>query len=207
MVAPLVWSAAERDGFVADVQAMRRRVVDHIPADEAERQLKLGPGGLRDVEFAVQLLQLVHGRADPSLRPPATLSALAALTARRLRRPRGRRGAARGLRASCAPSSTASSCTSCAAPTSCPRTRRAAPARPVAGATLKDPVGELDQEWRHHRREVRRLHEKLFYRPLLAAVARLPGDEARLTPEAAEAAAGRARLRSTRGPRCATSRR
>ena len=61
-VAPMVWNAAERDGFVDDVQAMRRRVVDHIPAHEAERQIKLGSGGLRDVEFAVQLLQLVHGR-------------------------------------------------------------------------------------------------------------------------------------------------
>ena len=59
---------------------MRRRVIDHIPAHEAERQLKLGSGGLRDVEFAVQLLQLVHGRADPSLREGATLSALARLT-------------------------------------------------------------------------------------------------------------------------------
>ena len=39
----------------------------------------------------------------------------------------------------------------------------------------------------HHRREVRRLHEKLFYRPLLEAVARVPGDGARLSPEAAEA--------------------
>ena len=48
--------------------------------DEAERQLKLGPGGLRDVEFAVQLLQLVHGRADERLRAPTTLSALAELT-------------------------------------------------------------------------------------------------------------------------------
>ena len=35
--------------------------------------------------------------------------------------------------------------------------------------------------------EVRRLHEKLFYRPLLAAVARLPAEEARLTPAAAQA--------------------
>ena len=51
---------------------------------------------------------------------------------------------------------------------------------------IKDPVGELDKAWQHHRREVRRLHEKLFYRPLLAAVARIPGDEARLSPEAAE---------------------
>ncbi|MFX3793513.1 hypothetical protein ACJBQ4_10810, partial [Streptococcus suis] len=37
-----------------------------------QRQLKLGPGGLRDIEFAVQLLQLVHGRADPELRRRGT---------------------------------------------------------------------------------------------------------------------------------------
>ncbi len=80
MVQPMVWTAAERDGFVEDTQAMRRRVIDHIPAKEAERQLKLGSGGLRDVEFAVQLLQLVHGRADERIRPPTTLSALAELT-------------------------------------------------------------------------------------------------------------------------------
>ena len=129
MVAPMVWSAAERDGFVADVQAMRRRVVDHIPAHEAERQLKLGSGGLRDVEFAVQLLQLVHGRADASLRAAATLSALAAPHRRRLRRPRGRRDARTRPTRSCAPSSTGSSCTSCGVPTSCPTTRR-----PCAGS-------------------------------------------------------------------------
>ena len=82
MVQPMVWSAAERDGFVEDVQAMRRRVIEHIPAHHAERQLKLGSGGLRDVEFAVQLLQLVHGRADPEIRQPTTLSALAELTRR-----------------------------------------------------------------------------------------------------------------------------
>ncbi|HET9861633.1 MAG TPA: bifunctional [glutamine synthetase] adenylyltransferase/[glutamine synthetase]-adenylyl-L-tyrosine phosphorylase, partial [Nocardioidaceae bacterium] len=50
----------------------------------------------------------------------------------------------------------------------------------------KDPVATLDKVWQHHRREVRRLHEKLFYRPLLAAVARIPGEDARLTPEAAK---------------------
>lgn len=80
-IAPLVWQAAERDNFVPDVQKMRRRVVDTIPAHEIERELKLGPGGLRDVEFAVQLLQLVHGRSDPSLRSGTTLDALAALAA------------------------------------------------------------------------------------------------------------------------------
>ncbi|MGB6456881.1 MAG: bifunctional glutamine-synthetase adenylyltransferase/deadenyltransferase, partial [Streptosporangiaceae bacterium] len=80
-ITPLVWQAAERDGFVADVQAMRRRVVASLPADQAGRELKLGPGGLRDIEFAVQLLQLVHGRADESLRLAGTLPALVALAA------------------------------------------------------------------------------------------------------------------------------
>jgi glutamate-ammonia-ligase adenylyltransferase len=51
---------------------------------------------------------------------------------------------------------------------------------------LKEPVTGLDNALLHHRREVRRLHEKLFYRPLLAAVARIPGEESRLTAEAAK---------------------
>ena len=89
-ITPLVWQAAQRDNFVADVQAMRRRVLDTLPAAQAGRQIKLGPGGLRDIEFAVQLLQLVHGRADETLREPATLPALAALAGRRLRGPRRR---------------------------------------------------------------------------------------------------------------------
>ena len=39
VVSPLVWTAAEREGFVTDVQAMRRRVLEHIPAAQADRQL------------------------------------------------------------------------------------------------------------------------------------------------------------------------
>src|SRR5690606_5194581 len=83
-VGELVWQAAAREGFVEDVQAMRRRVEAHTraqaPAGAVERQIKLGPGGLRDIEFAVQLLQLVHGRADRRLRRRATLPALTALS-------------------------------------------------------------------------------------------------------------------------------
>lgn len=115
-LAPMVWQAAARDNFVTDVQQMRRRVIDSIPATELDRQLKLGPGGLRDVEFSVQLLQLVHGRTDPALRSGNTLEALAALSAA---------GTSAGRTpsrwtpptASCAPWSTGSSSTGCAAPT------------------------------------------------------------------------------------------
>ncbi|MBI3225383.1 MAG: bifunctional [glutamine synthetase] adenylyltransferase/[glutamine synthetase]-adenylyl-L-tyrosine phosphorylase [Mycolicibacterium cosmeticum] len=76
---PMVWTACEREDFVADVQAMRRRVEELVPAGVRSRELKLGTGGLRDVEFAVQLLQLVHGRTDESLHVASTVDALAAL--------------------------------------------------------------------------------------------------------------------------------
>ena len=186
MLAPLVWSAAERDGFVADAQAMRRRVIEHIPAREADRQIKLGSGGLRDVEFAVQLLQLVHGRMDERIRPTATLSALAALT------DEGYVGREDGeaLHEAYAFLRTLEHRMQLfqlrrihVVPDDEPSLRRLG--RSVR--FFKEPVSSLDRAWEHHRREVRRLHEKLFYRPLLAAVAGIPGPEARLSPEAASA--------------------
>src|SRR5690606_33451118 len=61
---PKVWSSASREGFVEGVQRMRERVTENIPPAEVDVQLKLGPGGLRDIEFTIQLLQLVHGQTD-----------------------------------------------------------------------------------------------------------------------------------------------
>lgn len=77
---PMVWTACERDEFVEDVQKMRKRVEDNLPLEQTARELKLGDGGLRDVEFAVQLLQMVHGRTDAKLRVRATSDALDALS-------------------------------------------------------------------------------------------------------------------------------
>ncbi|MFD5946666.1 bifunctional [glutamine synthetase] adenylyltransferase/[glutamine synthetase]-adenylyl-L-tyrosine phosphorylase [Streptomyces collinus] len=183
-VQPLVWKAAERENFVPDVQKMRRRVVENIPVAEIDRQLKLGPGGLRDVEFAVQLLQLVHGRADTSLRSGTTLDALGALAAggyvgrsdaaqlddayRFLRSMEHRIQLFRLRRTHLVPEDEA-------------ELRR-------IGRSLglrTDPVADLHREWRRHAGVVRRLHEKLFYRPLLDAVAQLATGEARLSTEAA----------------------
>jgi [glutamine synthetase] adenylyltransferase / [glutamine synthetase]-adenylyl-L-tyrosine phosphorylase len=183
-VTPMVWEASSRADFVSDVQAMRQRVVEHIPPGEADRELKLGRGGLRDVEFAVQLLQLVHGRGDPSLRAPNTISALEALVRggyvgrqdgaamleayRFLRTLEHRLQLSHLRRTHLLPNDDAS--------------------LRVLGRSVgmtHEPVRTLTDEWRRHVREVRRLHEKLFYRPLLAAVAALPDDDARLTPEAA----------------------
>ena len=184
MVQPMVWRAVERDGFVQDTQAMRRRVIEHIPTHVAERQLKLGSGGLRDVEFAVQLLQLVHGRADERIRPATTLSALAELTrlgyvgredgealndAYAFLRTLEHRIQLFQLRRTHV----------------VPDDERSLRRIGRSMGYVKEPVETLEQQWQHHRREVRRLHEKLFYRPLLTSVAQLSGGEARLTPEAA----------------------
>ncbi|MEV0224227.1 bifunctional [glutamine synthetase] adenylyltransferase/[glutamine synthetase]-adenylyl-L-tyrosine phosphorylase [Streptomyces sp. NPDC050704] len=183
-LAPLVWQVAERENFVGDVQKMRRRVVENIPVAEIERELKLGPGGLRDVEFAVQLLQLVHGRGDTSLRSGTTLDALKALAAggyvgradavqlddayRFLRSMEHRIQLFRLRRTHLVPQDEAD-------------LRR-------IGRSLglrTDPVAELNREWKRHAAVVRRLHEKLFYRPLLDAVAQLAPVESRLSAGAA----------------------
>src|SRR5215470_5039170 len=199
---PLVWEAARREHFVEDVQAMRRRVEQSLPARQAGRELKLGPGGLRDIEFAVQLLQLVHGRTDETLRSPATLPALAALAAggyvgradaeelaaayRFLRRTEHLLQLNRLSRTHILPED----------PAVLRRLGRAMlfndrpnePWYPPSVTGIRsDPAAEFDEEWRRHARQVRRLHEKLFYRPLLDAVARLPSEAARLTPAEARA--------------------
>ncbi|RST19359.1 bifunctional [glutamine synthetase] adenylyltransferase/[glutamine synthetase]-adenylyl-L-tyrosine phosphorylase [Streptomyces sp. WAC05374] len=183
-VSPLVWQAAERENFVADVQKMRRRVVDNIPVAHVDRELKLGPGGLRDVEFAVQLLQLVHGRSDATLHSGSTLEALKALAAggyvgradaaqmdeayRFLREMEHRIQLFRLRRTHLVPEGEEDQ-------------RR-------LGRSLglrTDPVVELNREWKRHAAVVRRLHEKLFYRPLLDAVAQLAPGEIRLSAKAA----------------------
>lgn len=80
MAREFVWKASQRRNFVYDCQAMRARVEQNIPEKLREREIKLGQGGLRDVEFTVQMLQLVHGPSDETLRVPSTIQALSALS-------------------------------------------------------------------------------------------------------------------------------
>jgi [glutamine synthetase] adenylyltransferase / [glutamine synthetase]-adenylyl-L-tyrosine phosphorylase len=187
-ITPMVWQASRRENFVQDVQAMRRRVVATLPAAEAGRQLKLGPGGLRDIEFAVQLLQLVHGRTDETLRVRATLPGLAALAAGGYV---GRDDAAslaaayRFLRSVEHLLQLRHLRRTHTLPDDPAALRRLGRALHLAEST--DPEDELIALWRQHACQARQLHEKLFYRPLLDAVARLPGDAARLSPDAARA--------------------
>ncbi|TWP47915.1 bifunctional [glutamine synthetase] adenylyltransferase/[glutamine synthetase]-adenylyl-L-tyrosine phosphorylase [Lentzea tibetensis] len=186
VVRPMVWQAAERENFVPDVQAMRRRVEDHVPSGLAERELKLGKGGLRDVEFAVQLLQLVHGRGDESLRFQATTAALTALgrggyvgrtdaadfgrSYRFLRTLEHRLQLQRLLRTHLFPADDDVSAL-----------RWLARATGLAAEGRRSEGQVLLAEFRRHANQVRRLHEKLFYRPLLQSVAGVPTEALRLT--------------------------
>ena len=184
-VSPMVWSVSTRDNFVPDVRSMRRRVVENIPSQHRDRELKLGAGGLRDVEFAVQLLQLVHGRADESLRSPTTLKALTALID----------GGYVGRRDGAAMEEAYEFLRTLEHRIQLHRLRRthmvpddAEDLRRIGRSMgfRQKPAESLEKEWQAQKRAVRRLHEKLFYQPLLEAVAAIPTDRLRLTPEAAE---------------------
>ena len=181
-ISPLIWQASSRPNFVDDVQTMRERVTDLLPAKDADRELKLGRGGLRDVEFAVQLLQMVHGRTDELVRNPNTLIALEQLATwgyvgredaatldaayRFLRTLEHRIQLYRMRRTHIMPTDEADQ-------------RRLGRSMGFA----LDPVSDLTKEWKKHAREVRRIHEKLFYRPLLQAVAKLDSNDSKLSTD------------------------
>ena len=80
-IRPFVWRRGLDFAAIADIHAMKRRINDHKglagpSQDLAGFDLKLGKGGIREVEFAAQTLQLVWGGRDPALRDPTTLGAL-----------------------------------------------------------------------------------------------------------------------------------
>lgn len=80
-LAPRVYRNPIPETWRAEIRQMRHRM-EHERVGEAERDrhLKLGPGGLADIEFLVQYLQLHHGVAEPSLRTTSTLEALERLS-------------------------------------------------------------------------------------------------------------------------------
>lgn len=171
----LVWESSTREDFVGSVQRMRQRVTEHIDDDDLEVQLKLGPGGLRDIEFSVQLLQLVHGQYDERVHQRGTLPALDALVTEgyvarsdatrlaadyRFLRVLEHRLQLRDLRRTAL------------------MPRDAEGLRVLARASRLARTGEaLRERWQVVKREVRELHLKIFYAPLLSAVAALPEEE------------------------------
>ena len=180
-LAPKVWTSAARENFVESVQKMRERVTEFIPANELDLQIKLGPGGLRDIEFTVQLLQLVHGRTDETVRQRDTISAIQALALggyigrsdanefashyRFLRLLEHRIQMSEMRRTHLMPTSDS---------------KRRALARAVDAKLSAD---ALIEKWESVKVEVRSLHQRIFYRPLLSAVSKLGDDSLSLSSD------------------------
>lgn len=184
-IQPFIWTASSRPQFVETTRQMRARVESTIASKDAARQIKLGAGGLRDIEFTVQLLQLVHGRVDKGLRTRSTLDGLAALrdngyVARsdadrldrhyRFLRTLEHRIQLQKMRRSHV------------LPTNPVQLRRIARAMEVEGISTAE---ELETAWKDVRADVRALHQAIYYRPLLPEAARLSDGDISLDADAA----------------------
>jgi glutamate-ammonia-ligase adenylyltransferase len=181
-----VWDRAWSADELAEVRAMKARSEELVARRGLTgRELKRGPGGIRDVEFAVQLLQLVHGRLDPAIRARATLDALAELSDagyvapddaavlaehyRFLRTVEHRLQLVEHEQTHSLPAASG------------PR-RRIARLLGFEDSAGSSALERFDDELRRRLSEVRSIHERLFFRPLLEAFA----GRASMAPEAVE---------------------
>lgn len=154
------------------------------------REVKRGPGGIRDIEFSVQLLQLVHGPADPELRLRGTLPALRALATggyvaeddaswlsssyRFLRRVEHAVQLVEEQQVHAVPADEAAR-------------RRLARIVGFRDTPRRRAVEDLDTELAACRATVRAIHERLYFRPLLEAFSSSAGRAEVLRPEATAA--------------------
>ena len=84
-LAPFIWRKYLDFAAIADVHAMKRQIHAHRGFEYiavAGHNIKLGRGGIREIEFFVQTQQLIAGGRQPDLRVPQTLEALQGLAAR-----------------------------------------------------------------------------------------------------------------------------
>ncbi len=189
------WAAAaitalwERTFDADDIRSVRdlkvRAEAEVAKRGLTDREIKRGRGGIRDVEFALQLLQLVHGRLDPGLRSPNTLELLDELAGagyvdaedaaaladgyRFLRRVEHRLQLEDERQVH-------------AVPPSQDERSRLARVLGYRGDVGADALEQFDRDLAHHQATVRSIHERLYFRPLLEAFA---GTTQALSPEAA----------------------
>ncbi len=178
-IKPLIWSQPNRSAIVESARHLRKRVLDQIPSAEREIEIKLGRGGLRDVEFTAQLMQLVHGVTDESLRVMDTFSALDSLAdsglLSRLDRDSFRDGYA-FLRAVEHRVQLSRLRRTHLFPTLESDQRRVARAMSLSHSDLLDRYSAV-------RAEIAQLHDSVFYRPLLQATAALGADDVVLSSD------------------------
>ncbi|MEX2393033.1 MAG: bifunctional [glutamine synthetase] adenylyltransferase/[glutamine synthetase]-adenylyl-L-tyrosine phosphorylase, partial [Actinomycetota bacterium] len=187
MIQPYVWPDRLRPEAVEQIRALKARAEDEVARRGLRaREVKLGRGGIRDVEFAVQLLQLVHGRHHPQLRVRSTLEALDILGADGfvgdedvreledayvfLRHVEHRLQLEAGRQTHTLPTSSAK------------REHLARGMRFTDGPS-GSALGEFERLWSRTTGVVRTIHERLFYRPLMEAFASTPSVHPTLSDE------------------------
>jgi glutamate-ammonia-ligase adenylyltransferase len=181
--------------FTADELRSLRAMKARVEAEVARkgltgRELKRGPGGIRDIEFTVQLLQLVHGHLDPDLRGPTTLATLTEMVEagyvddddatcmadayRLLRTVEHRLQLVDEQQVHTLPSD----------PVALDRLARVMGRRDTLEGTAAE---QLEKDLRQTQATVRSIHERVYFRPLLEAFAGADAEDATLSPEAAAA--------------------
>ncbi len=180
--AEAVWARTYSSEELAEVRKMKARSESVVERRGLlGREIKRGPGGIRDVEFAVQLLQLVHGRNDPQIRDRSTLGALEQLSGagyidggdetalasayRFLRTVEHRLQLVEEEQTHSVPSNEAAH----------QHLARVLGFRDEPSSTASY---AFDEALRTCQRDVRAVHERLFFRPLLEAFAALDGGAA-----------------------------
>jgi glutamate-ammonia-ligase adenylyltransferase len=180
-----LWDRPFTSDDLRSLRALKVRAEDAVVRQGlAEREIKRSPGGIRDIEFSVQLLQLVHGRGDVDLRSPTTLVALAEMA----------RGgyvdrldaelladAYRFLRRVEHALQLEDEQQTHTLPADRDARRRIARVLGYRGTPTAGPTEAFDRELTRQRNVVRTTHERLYFRPLLDALAgagRLSADSA-----------------------------
>jgi glutamate-ammonia-ligase adenylyltransferase len=94
VITPFVWRRNLDYAAIEDIHSIKRQIHTHGGHERVTvlgHNIKLGRGGIREIEFFAQTQQLILGGRDPSLRNQTTLGALAALRARGLISPEAER--------------------------------------------------------------------------------------------------------------------
>ena len=170
----VVWGGSFDADDLRHVRELKVRAEDDVRRRGlVDRDVKRGPGGIRDVEFSAQLLQLVHGRVDAELRTPSTLGALDALSRGGYVDPedavaladsyRFLRRVEHGLQLE-------DERQTHTVPADRVERRRLARVLGYRGQPDAGPTEQLDRDLALHRLRVRSVHERVWFRPLLASL-------------------------------------
>jgi len=192
------WNRTFSADELAELRSMKARAESEASRPGlAGPEIKRSPGGIRDVEFSVQLLQLVHGHHDPTIRDPSTLGALAELAAAGY--VSGEDGAVladsyRYLRTVEHRLQLVEEEQTHALPAEPTARRRLARVLGFVDGPTSTATASFDDTMRRCQSDVRIIHERLFFRPLLEAFAALeqPPSEALGTTERRRQEAGAA---------------